>query len=66
MSDDLVEPIFRTPNVFGVLVNSTQPGLLILNERWNNDWHARVNSRPAKVFRANFTRPAVALAPRLG
>jgi hypothetical protein len=59
--NDLVEPIFHTPNVFGVLADSTQPGLLILNERWNDAWHARVNSTPAKVLRANFTQPAVAL-----
>jgi hypothetical protein len=58
---DLVEPIFHTPNVVGVLAHSTQPGLLILNERWSRDWHARVNSRPANVLRANFTQPAVAL-----
>jgi hypothetical protein len=59
--DDLLEPIFHTPNLFGVLANSTQPGLLILNERWSDAWHARVNSRPVKVLRANFTQPAVAL-----
>ena len=59
--EDLVELIFRTPNVTGVLANSTKPGLLILNERWSKDWHARVNSRQAKVLRANFTQPAVVL-----
>jgi hypothetical protein len=61
ISEDLVEPIFHTPNVFGVQANPTRPGLLILNERWSDDWHARVNSRPAKVLRANFTQPAVVL-----
>jgi hypothetical protein len=61
MPEDLVEPIFRTPNVIGVLANSPQPGLLILNERWSNDWHARVNSQAAKVLRVNFTQPAVVL-----
>jgi hypothetical protein len=61
ISEDLVEPIFHTPNVFGVQANSPRPGLLILNERWSDDWHARVNSRPAKVLRANFTQPAVVL-----
>lgn len=61
ISEDLVEPIFHTPNVFGVQANSPQPGVLILNERWSNDWHARVNFRPAKVLRANFTQPAVVL-----
>jgi hypothetical protein len=60
-TEDFVEPIFQTPNLFGVLANSTQPGLLILNERWSDAWHARVNSQPAKVLRANFTQPAVAL-----
>jgi hypothetical protein len=59
--NDLVEPILHTPNVFGVLASSTQPGLLILNERWSDAWHARVNSKPAKVLRANFTQPGVAL-----
>lgn len=58
---DLVEPISRTPNVFDVLVNSSLPGVLILNERWSKDWHARVNSLPAKVLRVNFTQPAVML-----
>jgi hypothetical protein len=57
--DDLVQPIFRTPNVVGVLADSTKPGLLVLNERWSNDWHARINSRPARVLRVNFTQPAV-------
>ena len=61
MPNDLVEPILHTPNVFGVFANSTQPGLLILNERWSDAWHARINSRPANVLRANFTQPAVAL-----
>ncbi len=61
ISEDLVDPIFHTPNVFGIQANSPQPGLLILNERWSDDWHARVNSRPAKVLRANFTQPAVVL-----
>jgi hypothetical protein len=59
MPDDLVEPIFHTPNVVGVLANSTKLGVLILNERWSNDWHARVNSQVAKVLRVNFTQPAV-------
>ena len=59
--NDLVEPIFNTPNVFAVLANSPQTGLLILNERWSEDWHARVNSRPAQVLRANFAQPAVVL-----
>ena len=61
ISEDLVEPIFHTPNVFGVQANSSRPGLLILNERWSDDWHARVNSRPAKILRANFTQLAVVL-----
>jgi hypothetical protein len=61
MFEDLVEPVFRTPNVISVQAYSTKPGLLILNERWSDDWHARVNSRPAKVLRANFTQPAVIL-----
>jgi len=61
ISEDLVEPISHTPNVFGVQANSPQPGLLILNERWSKDWHARVNSRPVKVLRASFTQPAVML-----
>jgi hypothetical protein len=59
--NDLVDPISNTPNVFAVLANSPQPGLLILNERWSDAWHARVNSRAAKVLRANFTQPAVLL-----
>jgi hypothetical protein len=63
VSNDLVEPIFNTPNVFAVLANSTQPGLLILNERWSAAWHARINSRPVEVLRANFTQPAVVLSP---
>ena len=59
--EDLVEPISHSPNLFAVLANSPQPGLLILNERWSDAWHARVNSRPVKVLRANFTQPAVAV-----
>jgi uncharacterized membrane protein YfhO len=61
MENGLVEPVFRTPNVFEVRVDSGRPGLLILNERWSNDWHARVNSQSARVLLVNFTQPAVAL-----
>ncbi|MBX6324764.1 MAG: hypothetical protein IRY93_01865 [Chthoniobacterales bacterium] len=32
-----------------------------MNERWNEAWHARVNSQPVEVLRANFVQPAVAL-----
>jgi hypothetical protein len=46
--EDLVEPIFHAQNVISVQAYSTKPGLLILNERWSKDWHARVNSQPAK------------------
>jgi hypothetical protein len=63
MSQDLLEPVFRTPNVISVQANSPQPALLILNERWSNDWHARVNSQAVKVLRVNFTQPAVVLPP---
>ncbi len=61
MPEDLVEPVVRTPNILSVQVYSTKPGLLILNERWSNDWHARVNSQAVQVLRANFTQPAVVL-----
>jgi len=61
MENGLVEPVFRTPNVFEVQVDSGRPGLLILNERSSNDWHARVNSQSASVLLVNFTQPAVAL-----
>src|SRR5437773_3109413 len=61
MPGDTIDPIRHTPNVFDVFVDSSGPGLFILNERWSKDWHARVNSRPTKVLQANFTQPAVAL-----
>jgi uncharacterized membrane protein YfhO len=60
-ADDLVVPIFRTANVIALASHSTRPGLLILNERWTRDWHARVNSHPVPVLEANFSQPAVAL-----
>jgi hypothetical protein len=58
---ELVVPIFRTSNVIAVASHSTEPGLLILNERWTRDWHARVDSRTVPVLQANFIQPAVAL-----
>src|SRR4029453_9626507 len=58
---ELVVPVSRTPNVVAVASPSTEPGLLILNERWTKDWHARVDSRPVPVLQANFIQPAVAL-----
>jgi hypothetical protein len=61
-SEDFLQPIVRTPNRFGVLVDSSQPGVLVFNERWSKDWHATVNSERAKVIRANFTQPAVVLS----
>jgi hypothetical protein len=59
--DDTIDSIRHTPNVFDVFVDSSKPGLFILNERWSKDWHARINSRPAEVLQANFTQPAVVL-----
>jgi hypothetical protein len=56
-----LEPIIHTSNLRSVVTDSKQPGLLILNERWSRDWHARVDSRPTKVVQANFVQPAVAL-----
>ena len=58
---ELVVPVFRTPNVVAMASHSTEPGLLILNERWTKDWHARVDSRSVPVLQANFIQPAVAL-----
>jgi hypothetical protein len=58
---ELVVPLFRTANVVAVASHSTEPGLLILNERWSKDWHARVDSRTVPVLRGNFIQPAVAL-----
>jgi hypothetical protein len=58
---ELLIPVSRTPNVVAVASHSTEPGLLILNERWTKDWHARVDSRPVPVLQANFVQPAVAL-----
>jgi len=60
-SEDFVEPIRCTPNRFGVLADSSRPGVLIFNERWSKDWHATVNSQPTKVLLVNFTQPAVVL-----
>jgi hypothetical protein len=61
-SEDFLQPIVRTPNRFGVFVDSSQPGVLVFNERWSKDWRATVNSQPTKVIRANFTQPAVVLS----
>ena len=63
VTDEVVKPIVDTPNLRGVLVDSTQPGVLILNERWTSDWHARINSQPAPIMQANFMQPAVILRP---
>lgn len=63
VADEVVKPIVDTPNLRGVLVDSTQPGVLILNERWSRDWHARINSQPAPVMQANFMQAAVFLRP---
>jgi hypothetical protein len=60
-SEDFVEPIVGAANHFAVLTNSSQPGVLVFNERWSKDWHATVNSEPARVLCANFTQPAVVL-----
>lgn len=61
VASDVVEPIIRRTNYRAIFTSSTEPGLLILNERWNEAWHARVNSQPVEVLRANFVQPAVAL-----
>jgi hypothetical protein len=58
---ELVVPVFRTANVVKMASHSTEPGLLILNERWTKDWHARLDSRTVAVLQANFIQPAVAL-----
>jgi hypothetical protein len=56
-----LELIVQKPNLVGIVADSKQPGLLILNERWTRDWHVRVDSYPAKLVQANFIQPAVAV-----
>jgi hypothetical protein len=56
-----VKPINRTPNLVSIVTDSKRPGLLILNERWSTDWHARVDTNPTKIVQVNLIQPAVAV-----
>ncbi|HTG44100.1 MAG TPA: hypothetical protein VK633_06165, partial [Verrucomicrobiae bacterium] len=58
---DLLQPISNTPNLFAVEANASRPGVLIFNQRWSKDWHARVNSAPEEVMRVDFTHVGVFL-----
>ncbi len=44
-----------------VQAKAPQAGILLLNDRWHEHWHATVDGKPAPVLRANFIMRGVAL-----
>jgi uncharacterized membrane protein YfhO len=46
-----------------VEVSSPAPGMLLLNDRFHQDWHAYLDGKPTRIHRANFIARAVAVGP---
>ncbi len=49
------------PRQVVVKTQSKQAGVLVLNDRWHEHWHATVDGKPAPLLRANFIMRGVAL-----
>jgi uncharacterized membrane protein YfhO len=49
------------PRQITVQAKAPQAGILLLNDRWHEHWHATVDGKPAPLLRANFLMRGVAL-----
>jgi hypothetical protein len=49
------------PRQVVVKTQSKQAGVLVLNDRWHEHWHAKVDGKPAQLLRANFIMRGVPL-----
>lgn len=43
-----------TNNRIVIETHSDQPAYLLLNDKYDSDWRATINGKPARIFRANF------------
>lgn len=50
------------PRQVVVKTQSKQAGVLVLNDRWHEHWHATVDGQPAQLLRANYLMRGVPLA----
>ncbi len=50
-------------NVLEVETDCSEPALLVLSEKWDADWKALVDEKPAPILKANFLMRAVELPP---
>lgn len=51
------------PREVEVKTKAGQAGILLLNDRWHEHWHATLDGQPAAVLRANHIMRGVALPP---
>jgi hypothetical protein len=57
----IVELVSYTPKRSQVMVRTEQPGILLYNDRFEDDWRVRVNGRKADLLRCNYVMRGVAL-----
>ncbi|MBM3851394.1 MAG: hypothetical protein FJ396_14670 [Verrucomicrobia bacterium] len=50
-----------SPKRLTVKTRSSEPGILLLNDRWHPDWKVTVDGQPAPLLRANFLMRGVAV-----
>lgn len=61
ISDDVICEEYQI-NYSRYIVNNTQPSMLVFSEIWYPGWKAFVNSKPVKLYRANYCFMAVPIS----
>jgi uncharacterized membrane protein YfhO len=60
-SENNVRIVKYEPAYIKILVNTTQPGFLVLSDSYYPSWNAYINGNRAEILRANYAFRAVAL-----
>jgi hypothetical protein len=60
---DKVEIAAYTPTDIKINVQSSVPGYVLINDRYDPDWQAQLNGRDTPMLRANFIMRAIAVPP---
>ena len=58
-----VEITHYAPKTVSLRANAASPCILLLNDKYDSNWHVTVDGKPAQLLRANYIMRAVALSP---